>query len=390
MAGAVLTLADFVVPGLIACVLGFGCLAWRWLTSRQRVTPVPETQRGVLEERRRRLREQIAQRREADLRYEEDTRRCERATSAVCEAASSAGFTLGEPEALVVALVEWRKRRDDRLSRLRRRCALWDELQQALAGADRVAIRAEAIRLRDEAATLAQRVDPMALAAARDASQERLAARVSEAVSARDAFLAARGQLEQLATDLPRVADAEDDMAAAECELGRVQRLFRTLSTTIEFLKRAEERVHRNIAPVISATVLEWLPAVTGKRYTDCKLDPKSLQVEVRSGNSPWRRAALLSHGTAEQVYLLVRLALARHLVTDGELCPLILDDALAACDADRKHALLETLHAVSAETQVILFTHEEDVRAWTQQRLSAPRDRLTELPDPSAGWREG
>ena len=241
-------------------------------------------------------------------------------------------------------------------------------------------IQAEAIRLRQEAATLAEHVDPAALAAVRAVSPDQLADAEREERTAREACHTARGQLDQLAADLPGVADAEDALAAAMHELERVQRLDRTLARTIEFLERAEERVHRSVAPVLRATVLEWLPRVTGERYTDCKVDPESLQVDVRSGQGPWRTAGLLSHGTAEQVYLLLRLALTRHLVAQGEVCPLILDDAVAACDADRKRALLETLHAVSGETQVILFTHEEDVRAWARQRISAPRDGLTDL----------
>ena len=241
-------------------------------------------------------------------------------------------------------------------------------------------LQAEAARLRDEAAALAEQVSPSALAAARGAAPDRLAAAEHEARTARDACQTARGQIEQLAADLPSMADAEDEMAAARSELERVKRLDRTLARTIGFLERAEERVHRDVAPVLRATVLDWLPRVTGGRYTDCKVDPESLQVDVREGGGPWRSAGLLSHGTAEQVYLLLRLALARHLVVDGEVCPLLLDDAVAACDAERKQALLETLHAVSAETQAILFTHEEDVRAWARQRLSAPRDALTEL----------
>ena len=241
-------------------------------------------------------------------------------------------------------------------------------------------LQAAAVRLRDEAAALAASVEPGALAAARRAAPDRLAAAEHEAHAARAASHAARGQLEQLAADLPSLTDAEDELAAARNELERVEQLDRTLATTSDFLKRAEERVHRSVAPVLRATLLEWLPAVTGGRYTDCKVDPKSLQVEVRSGNGPWRRVGLLSHGTAEQIYLLLRLALARHLVAAGEVCPLILDDAVAAGDAERKQALLETLHAVSAKTQVILFTHEADVQAWARHHLSES-DALTELP---------
>ena len=244
-------------------------------------------------------------------------------------------------------------------------------------------MQTEAVRLRAEAASLAERVAPAALAAVREASPERLTAAERRTRAARDAYHNARGQLAQIAADLPSVADAEDELDAAALELGRVEALDRTLAATIGFLERAEERVHRDVAPVLRAALLEWLPRVTGGRYTDCKVDPESLQVDVRDGHGPWRRAALLSHGTAEQVYLLLRLALTRHLVVPGEVCPLILDDAVAACDVERKRVVLETLHEVGARTQVILFTHEEDVRAWARQRLSAPRDALMELPRP-------
>ena len=93
------------------------------------------------------------------------------------------------------------------------------------------------------------------------------------------------------------------------------------------------------------------------------------------------RDAALLSHGAAEQVYLLLRLALARHLTKGrGETCPLILDDVVGASDSERKQAVLETLLAISETNQVILFTHEDDVRDWARERLTGPPHRVVEL----------
>ena len=85
--------------------------------------------------------------------------------------------------------------------------------------------------------------------------------------------------------------------------------------------------------------------------------------VEVAGADGRWRNAALLSHGTAEQVYLLLRLAMARHLTARNEVCPLILDDVVGASDGGRKRVVLETLLSISESTQVILFTHEDDVR---------------------------
>ena len=66
-----------------------------------------------------------------------------------------------------------------------------------------------------------------------------------------------------------------------------------------------------------------------------------------------------------------------------GQKCPLILDDVLAAADAGRKRAILETLLVLGDETQVVLFTHEADVLQWTRDSLVGDRHRLIELDPP-------
>ena len=172
---------------------------------------------------------------------------------------------------------------------------------------------------------------------------------------------------------------AERDEAGRE--LQRWSQLSKTLETTAGFLKEAQEKVHRDIAPMLKATVQERLPQVTGGRYTDCLINPADLRVEVSGPGGQRRDVALLSHGTAEQVYLLLRLALARHLTKGrGEACPLILDDVVGASDSERKQAVLETLLAISESNQVILFTREDDVRDWARGRLTGPPHSVVEL----------
>ena len=56
---------------------------------------------------------------------------------------------------------------------------------------------------------------------------------------------------------------------------------------------------------------------------------------------------------------------LAEHLAKPGEVIPLILDDVTVQCDTTRTARLLEILHRVSRDRQVILFTQEDDVLQW-------------------------
>jgi uncharacterized protein YhaN len=92
--------------------------------------------------------------------------------------------------------------------------------------------------------------------------------------------------------------------------------------------------------------------------------------------------AERLSYGTAEQVYLLLRAALAQYLATTGEPCPLILDDPTAYADDSRSTAVLQVLHHVSVERQVIVFSHDTQVLAWARDALDGPRDKIIELAD--------
>ena len=389
VAGVALWLADLPVPGLVALAGGLGLLASLALSNRRQAPaasrPDAAAAAAVLEERLRRIASSIEQRRAADQRYTEASGQRKQAAAALRAAAAAVGVTAVDPEAQVTALNAWQRARRQRLEEQARHGAQWDELQQVRGGRTVDEMRAQATALRAEAEALAARVDATRLTSVRTESTaadalDRFEARAREARAACDTV---RGELVQRAVSLPSVVGAEEESAAAERHLAHVEELGQTVEATIEFLQRAEERVHRDIAPVLKQTVLGWLPQVTGGRYDDCKVDPESLKVDVRGGTGPWRDAQELSRGTAEQVYLLLRVALARHLTGQDEACPMILDDVVAACDGERKKAVLRTLQALGGETQVILFTHEEDVLAWSRNYLSEPEDRLVLLPPP-------
>jgi uncharacterized protein YhaN len=122
------------------------------------------------------------------------------------------------------------------------------------------------------------------------------------------------------------------------------------------------------------------LPRLTDGRYVDARLDPALLEVSVAGADGEFRRAQLLSHGTAEQIYLLLRVALVRRLTADHDTCPLLLDDVTVHADPVRTRALLDLLHELSDERQIVLFAHQDQVRDWAYEHLVEERDALIEL----------
>jgi uncharacterized protein YhaN len=159
-----------------------------------------------------------------------------------------------------------------------------------------------------------------------------------------------------------------------------VERLGRVLELTRAALERAQEDAHRSVAPRLAATLRAWLPGVTAGRYVDAAVDPATLEVRVCGPSRDWRSASVLSQGTREQVYLLLRIALVEHLTRPGESAPLLFDEVTVHSDAARTAAVLELLHGLSRTHQVLLFTQEEQVRAWAAAHLTGDRDRVRSL----------
>jgi exonuclease SbcC len=292
----------------------------------------------------------------------------------------------GPPESLAASLGAWQGQRADMARASEAAIREWQELRGLLAGRTLADLQQEAAR-RDEAAAslFAAAGEPTSLPMPTDAGEAVSAAR-DEASRAKEAVDALTGELRLLATTLPDVAEAEERADAARTELGRVQELAAVIDETLALLEAAERRVHRDLAPILTESVQRHLPAITGGAYLEVGMNPRDLSVDVKEARTgQWRDARLLSEGTREQVYLLLRVAMAEHLVTTDERAPLLLDEVTAQSDPERKRRILDVLHALSADRQVILFSHDAEVVDWASQSLNEPRDRLVRLAAPSS-----
>jgi uncharacterized protein YhaN len=268
---------------------------------------------------------------------------------------------------LAIQLREWQGQRVAHLEALGKERRAWAELQTALGGLTLPDLEAATTRAWAHAARLDAgkgrfQDDPSeSIADLRDRLQEAH----QRQTEARERLAECRQQTRDFISQMPDVAAAREEHELAQKEVERLQGLDNVLEKTLSFLETAKERAHQQIAPVLSQTLNRWLPVVTRGRYSEAGVDPKTLDVSVRSGNGTWRLADQLSYGTAEQIYLLLRIALAEHLVKPGEFSPLILDDVTAQTDPERTVAILETLVELSRDRQIIFFSQESEVFEW-------------------------
>ena len=334
------------------------------------------------------LRRQLESRRQLEGTAAEAAAAIARAESEVRAAAERIGQPLNgdDPERVVSDLEAWQRRRLADLQAGQQAIAEWQELRDLLDGRSLGQLESEATDAtrRMAAAGLSTSVaEPVGadagLAAA--AAEELLAARQAELLTAERAAATLEGEARQLDASLPSVAEAEEAVEAAGADLQRVVTMAEVLDRTLALLRNAEEQVHRDLAPVLADTVRRWLPRISGGAYLDVSVDPRDLQVRVKeAATRQWRDAWRLSEGTREQIFLLLRVAMAQHLVTTGETAPLILDEVTAQADDSRREALLGVLHELSRERQVIVFTHDPWFAEWAGDHLDPARDVVIPL----------
>lgn len=309
----------------------------------------------------------------------------EHAAAGLRAAAKAAKLKGSEPDELATrlrALVDLREQ--ERQERERAREA-WRELQQLLETRTLQDVEAEAKRRRRRATSIVAEVgeEQIAAVAVIGDGSEQVSNLRREAEAATRAAAAALARLESEVV-LEHPAEAEELWGEAARRVFELDDLRTALALAKERIEASAAAVNADVAPAVAAVLRRWLPRITLGRYTDAWVDPATLQVDVRAASGEWQPAGLLSRGTAEQVYLLLRLALVEHLTLDGRSVPLLLDDVTVQSDAVRTEALLEILLEVSSEHQVILFTRETEVLAWAERRLGSRQEsvqRLDETP---------
>ncbi|MFP4584711.1 MAG: AAA family ATPase [Desulfococcaceae bacterium] len=151
-------------------------------------------------------------------------------------------------------------------------------------------------------------------------------------------------------------AEAESILARMAADVEHYARL-RLASAVLE---RAVERYRKKSQGPVLGRAKNLFARMTLGRFTDARVeafqDGDEL-VGVRHGGELVRMNQM-SDGTADQLFLAVRLASLESYIRHHEPLPFVVDDILVQFDDHRAKATLEVLAELSRETQVIFFTH--------------------------------
>jgi len=158
----------------------------------------------------------------------------------------------------------------------------------------------------------------------------------------------------------------EQELTQVQERLGKLENYNAALTMALETLNQATTELQRRFAPRISARARELFGKLTGGRYDRLLLSSDfSMEVAATDEDIPhgvlWR-----SDGTADGLYLALRLAVAEELTPEA---PLVLDDAFVRFDDKRLKAAMEILKEYAEEKQVILFTCQTREKEWQHEQ---------------------
>ncbi len=173
---------------------------------------------------------------------------------------------------------------------------------------------------------------------------------------------------------VPELAPIEEEVERLRAELAALETFDRALELAGATVSRLTHEAHQAFARRLETYAAEALHKVTGGRYGEIRVDPTTFVVKARVPETG-RIEDLdsLSAGTRDQVYLIIRIAMARMFAEGLELPPLLLDDPFAYWDDVRLERCIPIIAHNAFDAQTILFTASPEL-ATVAERIGANR----------------
>lgn len=151
--------------------------------------------------------------------------------------------------------------------------------------------------------------------------------------------------------------DLERQLRSMQEQLAQLQGEYDALAMALGSLRTANVALQNRFSPELGRRAAEIFADMTGSDWSSILLD-REFHLSAETDSDPTRRnVQLLSTGTADQLYLAVRLAICEMILPPEQNPPLILDDALLTFDDMRLSKTLDYLTRLGEKRQILLFT---------------------------------
>lgn len=195
--------------------------------------------------------------------------------------------------------------------------------------------------------------------------RERLAEAAEQRAHARGAFEAIGGD--------DRAANAAAERQSALAELHEVAQQFVRVRSSATLLQWAIERYRREKQAPLLRRAGEVFATLTGGSFSELRVEFDESDNPQLAGIRPGGdrvHVGGMSTGTADQLYLALRVASIEDYLGRAEALPFIADDLFINFDNDRAAAGFKVLGELARKTQILFFTHHQHLVSIAQRML--------------------
>ncbi len=152
--------------------------------------------------------------------------------------------------------------------------------------------------------------------------------------------------------------------------LGQYAERWAVLSICRYLLDKARELYERERQPAVLQEASQLFSVMTAGEYVRVQVPLGEMRLEVQTAKGASRPTEKLSRGTAEQLYLAMRIAFVREYAKHAGPLPVVVDDILVNFDPKRAKATIKVLGQLAATHQVLVFTCHPHVARWFEETL--------------------
>jgi uncharacterized protein YhaN len=177
-----------------------------------------------------------------------------------------------------------------------------------------------------------------------------------------------RQRLEQLMRDNDRrrlIAEREQTTAALEQLIHR----YAVMSVAMTMIKRTKRIMEEQRQPAVLREASRYLSTISGGKYIRISMQHGEQRIRLETADGQSVDSIFLSRGTAEQLYLSMRFALADEAAAKVDL-PMILDDLFVNFDRPRLEGAIDVMKELSTRRQLVLLTCHDHVRDLLVEKL--------------------
>lgn len=213
-----------------------------------------------------------------------------------------------------------------------------------------------------------------------------LQARLVEVVERREQ---ARRDFEAIGSG-SQVAESASERESAIAEMSQAATQYVRLRTSAILLQWAIDRYRGEKQAPLLTRAGELFAVLTGGSFVNLRVefnDDDHAQLAGVRDDGELVRVGGLSDGTADQLYLALRVAAVEDYLSSANALPFVADDLFINFDDSRAAAGLRVLSELATRTQVLFFTHHQHL-AEIARNLFGAEASIINLQTPSASRR--